>query len=324
MLTETGQAPKIIFFGLKMIPSSKSGLRFLVTFISILIIIISLYVLSKHSNHANEILVSSIYPLPRPDHVVIVIEENNSYKGIIGNIEAPYINQLANEGALFTNSFAITHPSQPNYLALFSGSTHGIKDDRCLILSLSGDNLANQLLKKGLSFAIYSESMPSIGFDKCASENFYYERKHNPAANWQNNNIPPEVNMPFEIFPSNFMKLPTVSIVIPNQNNDMHGLHTELGLVRQSDNWLKSNLDAYLQWAKTNNSLLIITWDEDDGSDNNHIPTIFIGPMVKSGQYSTYINHYTVLRTMIEMYGLSSIGHSADMQPIIEVWKKNK
>ena len=102
--------------------------------------------------------------LPNPDHVVIVIEENRSYKKIIGNMAAQYINRLANEGALFTNSFAITHPSQPNYLALFSGSTHGVPDDRCQIF-VTGDNLATELRKKGLSFGIYSESMPSVGYD---------------------------------------------------------------------------------------------------------------------------------------------------------------
>src|SRR5258708_36025068 len=67
--------------------------------------------------------------IPRPDHVVIVIEENHSYAEIIGSANAPYINSLAAMGALFTNSFGVTHPSEPNYLALFSGSTQGVTDD---------------------------------------------------------------------------------------------------------------------------------------------------------------------------------------------------
>ena len=64
--------------------------------------------------------------VPRPDHVVIVIEENHSYGEIIGSSFAPYINSLATRGALFTQSYAITHPSQPNYLDLFSGSNQGV------------------------------------------------------------------------------------------------------------------------------------------------------------------------------------------------------
>ena len=64
--------------------------------------------------------------LPRPDNIVIVIEENKSFSQIIGNREAPYINELAKHGSLFTQSYGITHPSQPNYLALFSRTTRGI------------------------------------------------------------------------------------------------------------------------------------------------------------------------------------------------------
>ena len=104
--------------------------------------------------------------LPRPAHIVIVIEENKSYFRIIGNREAPYINELAERGALFTNSFGVTHPSQPNYLALFSGSTRGITSNACP-LDLGGGNLAGSLLAKGLSFTSYAESMPEPGYAGC-------------------------------------------------------------------------------------------------------------------------------------------------------------
>src|SRR5271169_2139256 len=115
----------------------------------------------------------AVEQLPQPAHVVVVVEENKSYRQIIGNMVAGYINQLANEGALFTNSFAVTHPSQPNYLVLFSGSTHGILNDQCPI-SVSGDNLASQLRKKGLGFGSYSESMPFVGYSACSSPDNYY------------------------------------------------------------------------------------------------------------------------------------------------------
>jgi hypothetical protein len=261
---------------------------------------------------------SALTKIPRPDHLVIVIEENKSYKQIIRNVAAQYINQLANDGASFTNSFGITHPSQPNYLALFSGSTHGIPDNRCPI-SVSGDNLASELQKKGMSFAIYSESMPRIGYQGC--QYGHYFRKHNPAVNWQNKNVPPEANMPFDMFPSDYAKLPTVSIVVPDQTNDMHDGATLLDAIIRGDRWLRRHLDPYVQWAQKNNSLLILTWDEDDDSSNNQIPTIFVGPMVKPGTYPIQINHYNVLRTITEMYGLTPIGQSAKAKPIVEVWK---
>ena len=261
--------------------------------------------------------------IPKPDHVVIVIEENRAYKQIIGNIAAPYINRLAKEGALFTQSFAITHPSQPNYLALFSGSTHGVPDNRCQPI-VTGDNLFSELRKKGLSFGIYSESMPSIGYEGCEAGNYLYARKHNPVVNWQGKNVVPEANLPFDKFPSDYNRLPTLSIVVPNQRNDMHDGPTPLDAITQGDAWLRQHFDSYVQWSKANNSLLIVTWDEDDGSSNNQIPTIFVGPMVKSGKYNNHIDHYNVLRTIIDMYGLTPLGYSVNSKPIVEIWATAK
>jgi acid phosphatase len=241
----------------------------------------------------------------------------------MGNMAAQYINGLANEGALFTNSFAITHPSQANYIALFSGSTYGVVDDRCQIV-VSGDNLASELQKKGLTFGIYSESMPTTGYEGCASLDFRYARKHNPVVNWQGKNVSAEVNMPFDKFPSDYTQLPTVSMVVPNQLNDMHDGATLLDQIVQGDRWLKNNLEAYVRWAKTNNSLLIVTWDEDDGSSYNQVTTIFVGSMVKIGKYKNRIDHYNVLRTIIDMYELTPLGSSADAKPIIEIWNRTR
>src|SRR5208282_434329 len=265
---------------------------------------------------------SSLTPqiIPRPDHVVIVIEENKSYKLIIGNKAAKYINHLAKDGALFTNSFAITHPSQPNYLALFSGSTQGVTDDSCGI-TVTGENLASALIKKGFSFAIYSESMPTVGDTRCFTENHYYVRKHNPVVNWQDQNLPPEVNMPFDNFPSAYEKLPTVSIVIPNIVDDMHDGPAVKDQIIQGDYWLEQNLDAYVKWAKTHNSLLILTWDEDDYSSINNIPTIFVGPMVKRGKFDMHIDHFNILRTVEDMYALIPIGNSQNVDHVQNVWQ---
>jgi phosphatidylinositol-3-phosphatase len=255
--------------------------------------------------------------LPRPDHVVIVVEENKSYSRIIGNMAAQYINALAHRGALFTQSYAVAHPSQPNYLALFSGSTQNITDDSCPH-TFSGDNLANTLLRAGLTFAIYSESMPSAGYAGCIYG--HYQRKHNPAVNWQGVNVPPSANQTFANFPADFSKLPTVAIVAPNQENDMHN-GAEIEAILRGDAWLRTNIDAYVRWAETHNSLLIVTWDEDDDSENNRIATIFVGPMVRKGVYAQRIDHYNVLRTVLEMYELPPLGRSASAQTIDGIWR---
>lgn len=250
-------------------------------------------------------------PLPQPDHIVIVVEENQHFTQIIGNPDAPFINSLTRQGALFTQSHGVTHPSQPNYLALFSGSTHSLTSNVCP-LELKGDNLASMLLAKGLSFASYSESMPGAGFEGCAHGP--YQRKHNPVANWKELAA---LNLPLSAFPQDYNQLPTVALVIPDQLNDMHD-----GSIVQGDTWLAENIGPYAQWAMTHNSLLIITWDEDDGSADNRIATLFYGPMVKQGSSAQRINHYHILRTIEEMFGLPYLGKSKIAMPVSGIWQQ--
>ncbi len=111
---------------------------------------------------------ASAQTLPLPAHIVIVMEENHSYSQIIKSPLAPYINSLAAEGASFTDSHAITHPSQPNYLALFSGSTQGVNSDACP-QSFSVANLASEMIAANLTFTGYAEGLPSVGSEACNS-----------------------------------------------------------------------------------------------------------------------------------------------------------
>jgi len=249
--------------------------------------------------------------VPRYDHVVVVMEENHSYGEVIGNSAAPYINSLARQGASFTNSHGAAHPSQPNYLALFSGSTQGVTDDNTPY-TFSAENLASELAAAGLSFGGYSQSMPSVGYTGSQSGN--YVRKHNPWVDFTN--VPSSVNAPFTSFPSsNFSSLPKVSIVVPDLQNDMHD-----GTIQQGDQWLQNNLGAYATWAKANNSLLVVTWDEDDFTNSNQIPTIMYGANVQSGNYSENINHYNVLRTVEDMFGLTHAANAASATPITDIF----
>jgi phosphatidylinositol-3-phosphatase len=249
--------------------------------------------------------------LPLPAHVVVVLEENHGYSQIIGSPQAPYINTLASEGASFTNSHAITHPSQPNYLALFSGATQGIVDDSCPH-TFSAANLGSELIAAHKTFTGYSEGLPSVGSEVCTSGE--YARKHAPWTDFSN--VPTSDNVPFSSFPTNYANLPTISWVIPDLLDDMHD-----GTIQQGDSWLQTHLSAYATWAKTNNSLLIVTFDEDQGTSTNQIATIFVGPMVKPGQYSESINHYNVLRTLEAIYGLPYAGKTSTVKTITDVWK---
>jgi phosphatidylinositol-3-phosphatase len=285
--------------------------------------------------------------LPVPKHVVFVIFENHSYDQILGNSAAPYLNGLVRDSAtaLFTQSYALTHPSQPDYLMLFSGSDQGVtNNDVPKTLPFTSPNLGAGLLQAGRTFAGYSEDLPAIGFDGKSSG--HYARKHNPWVNWQGaetNGIPGTLNLPLTSFPSNYDLLPTVSFVIPNQDHDMHN-GTDPKRINKADAWLRDHLDGYVQWAQSHNSLLIITFDEgytrngnlfnrifsffrnEDESgmtESNHIFTAFVGGMVKHGSYDQKIDHYSVLRTIEEMYGLSHDGSSAASSAISNVWKKS-
>ena len=251
--------------------------------------------------------------LPTPAHVVVVVEENRSAAGVIGNKSAPYVNSLATNGALMMQSFAITHPSEPNYLALFAGDTFGLDSDACPVDRGAAPNLGSELLAGGQTFTGYSEDLPSVGSTTCGSGE--YARKHAPWVNFTN--VPPANSVPFSSFPpsSDYASLPTVAFVIPNLDNDMHD-----GSVAQGDAWLNNNLSAYATWAKANNSLLVVTWDEDDNGENNQIPTIFYGANVKTGAYGEPVTHYNVLSTLEQMYGLNTTGNAATVPAITDIW----
>ena len=269
---------------------------------------------------------------PRPDHIIIVVEENHGYGQIVGSANAPYINELIKTGALFTNSHGIGHPSQPNYLALFSGDIQGVKNDDCLQdkTPFTTPNLGASLLQNGFTFKGYAETMPSVGYPGCQYEistltnSYLYARKHAPWVNWQGNkenNIPDSLSVPMSEFPTDYNKLPAVSFVVPDMDNDMHnsGSAGAEAAIKKGDTWLKNNLDVYVKWSQQHNSLFILTFDEDDFTTKNQILTLFIGPMIKAGVYSEEINHYNIFNTIEALYGLPLDSSKRDMI-IRDVW----
>jgi acid phosphatase len=289
--------------------------------------------------------------LPVYDHIVIVVEENKGYDQIIHNEDADYINNvLKAEGASFTQMYAEEHPSEGNYFWLFSGSNQTIGfSDRVPSAKnnpnypFQAPNLGQGLINKGLSFKGYAESLPAIGSTVSGTTRArgvqVYARKHVPWISFGNvpngTTVETSSNLRFADFPTDsaqYHTLPTLAFVVPNQDNDMHN-----GKPRDSipagDRWLKNHLDAYYQWAKQNNSLLILTFDENDDSTEkqnyqgltnplvrpddgykkeiqNRIATIFAGARIKPGDYpeGKGITHVNILRTLEAMYGLPKAG----------------
>ncbi|MCX5291718.1 alkaline phosphatase family protein [Streptomyces sp. NBC_00183] len=253
--------------------------------------------------------------LPTPDHVVVVVMENHAYSQVIGSSSAPYLNNtLKAGGANLTQSYGLTHPSEPNYYMLFSGSNQGRTDDSCVgVGSISAPNLASELIAAGKSWKSYNESLPSQGSTTCSSGN--YAQKHNPWFGFSN--VPTNTAMTFAQFPTDYTTLPKVSFVTPNLCSDMHDCSVSTG-----DTWIKNNLGAYATWAQTHNSILAVTFDEDNKQSGNRIPTLFYGQHVTPGSSSaTTYNHYNVLRTVEDLAGLSAhAGNAASASDISGIW----
>lgn len=250
--------------------------------------------------------------VPRPAHVVVVVEENKSFAEIVGNGGAPYINRLAREGALFTHAHGVTHPSLPNYLALFAGVTND-NGDGCPATGIDprAPNLGSELLAAHLTFAGYAEALPAPGSTVCAAGT--YARKHAPWVAFTN--VPKSANRPFDALPASYDALPTVAFLIPDVDDDMHD-----GTIAAGDAWLAAHLAKLLAWARAHDTLVVLTWDE--GYDPaNTVPTIFFGPMVKPGRYPERIDHYNVLRTIEDAYGLPRTGKAASAAPLLDCWR---
>ncbi|HEY6325375.1 MAG TPA: alkaline phosphatase family protein [Candidatus Cybelea sp.] len=247
---------------------------------------------------------------PHASNVVVIIMENRDYDLVIGSSQAPYINKtLVPEAALMTNSHAIGHPSQPNYLGLFSGSTQGVTDDSCPH-TFSTENVGAELLNAGKGFDGYSESMPHDGYTGCYSG--LYARKHNPWVNFTN--VPATSNLVYHRFP---VSPPTLAIVVPNLCHDMHDCSTKTG-----DTWLAKNVPPILKYNNAHDGLLIITWDEasPDNNGKNQIATLLIGPTVKPGSYAQKIDHYSVLRTIETITGVACTAKACTASDLKGMW----
>jgi acid phosphatase len=234
--------------------------------------------------------------------------ENHGYDQVVGNASSPWVNGL--DAAVLVDWHGVAHPSQPNYLALFSGSTQKITNDHCPV-RFPGGNLGSQLAAAGLTFTGYSEGLPAAGSTACSANG--YVRRHNP---WVDAvNLPARVNQPLTALPSDWSKLPTVAFVVPNLCHDTHDCS-----IAQGDAWLRATFSGYVTWAATHDSLLVITYDEDEDTAANRIPTFLVGPMVVPGESSTRGDHYTLLRTLEALYGLPPLGMAASRTPLA-VWR---
>jgi phospholipase C len=241
-------------------------------------------------------------PPHRYEHVVVLVLENHDFTAIAGH--SPYLNRLAAACGLATNYHAVSHPSLPNYLALTSGSTHGITSD-CTDCNVSSPSVFGQLRGDWHS---YLEAMPSPGFAGAFSGD--YAKKHNPAAYY------PAVASAFARHDVPLARLRDAlstgalsrfTLIVPDLCDDEHNCPPATG-----DAWLAVWLPRLFASPayKTGTTALFITYDEGSG-DANRVYTVVASPSVRPHTVvAAPFDHYSLLRTVESLLGLPCLANA--------------
>ena len=264
---------------------------------------------------------------PQSKHIVMVMEENQSYSTVVGNTGVwPHLNNLITQGALPTNYYADSHPSIGNYFMLTTGQLLTTDDNSTVVWDV--DNIARRMLASGVSFKVYAEGITQ-GY--LGGNTGLYLLWHNPFAMLSDvagsTTVANEVIWPFSQFAVDLANdaLPEFSFIVPDVNDDAHN-----GTPQQADSWLQANVITPLSdspaFEAGGDGILIVDFDEAEDSDTTlgggHVSPVFWGPNVLVGytQTSTTVyQHESMLRTVMEALGLqNSPGNAATASSMSE------
>ena len=257
-------------------------------------------------------------PIPHFSKVIVILMENEEYSSIIGDPSAPYINSLAAGGALATQYDAVSHPSLPNYLALTGGSTFGVTTDCTPGPSCTGGkSVVEEMAAAGIGWRAYMEDMPG----PCAqADSGQYVVHHDPFVYYNGvvagscNNVVPATQLPGDIAAG---ALPAFTWLTPNLCNDMHDCPVATG-----DAYLAGIVPQLLGTLGRDGALFLV-WDE--GTSNTHgggqVTMVAAGSGVKKGYRSSLpYDHYSLLRTIEDAWGLPQLGNSAPATPMADLF----
>jgi phosphatidylinositol-3-phosphatase len=260
---------------------------------------------------------------PASTHVVLVMEENQSYSTVVGQTGTwPNLNNLIAEGALPTNYYANSHPSIGNYFMLTTGQTLTTNDSSTTVWDV--DNIARRMLGSNVPFKVYAEGITN-GY--VGGSTGLYLIRHNPFVMLSDiadsQQVADEVIWPFSQFVTDVANgtLPEFSYIVPDMDDDAHS-----GTPQEADSWLQANVVAPLTstaaFQPGGDGILIVDFDEAEDSDTahggGHVSPVFWGPNVLPGytQTSTTVyQHQSMLRTMMEALELQNPPGAAATAP---------
>ena len=239
-------------------------------------------------------------------HVFVIVMENKSpAQALTGEFTAA----LAARYGVAENYRAITHPSVPNYLALTSGSTWGVTDDS--YHRLAKRDLGTQLTAAGISWRAYMEGFQPGG---CLTSPLPYDPGHNPFA-FYGGGCPPNVVPMTRLRADLAGATPSFVWLGPDQCNDEHSCPVPVG-----DGWLRQAVGEVMASAAwTNHGVLFVTWDEDDGSGDNHVLTLVVAPGLRHRVSQVAYDHYSLLATIEHLLGAGRLGQAATASPMLDL-----
>ena len=260
--------------------------------------------------------------IPAFTHVVVVVFENHEETSIAGSPDAPTFNRLAHRYATLANYDGVAHPSLPNYLGLVSGSTQGISSD-CTDCIVRARNLADTLEAAGKTWKTYAEDLPSAGYTGGSAGR--YAKKHDPflyfrdivSSPGRRRRVVPFTRLAHDLARN---RLPDFSLVVPNLCDDMHDCSVATG-----DTWLKAHVVPLLHARALRGGVVFVVFDEGTSGTGGggHVEALALGPTVRPGvRFTKPTNHYGLLRTIEDAWGLPRLGFSRTGTPIGGIWRK--